>query len=232
MFWGGLLPYLLIGGALLITGAFLVLSNLTAAVVTELLVAMGTIWLVVMLVLMLVTRVCMNISPVERFTDISDQAFLDDFTKAEADICTMLDDVSQFIKNTFGKRGQDNPALPAAAFQAAVAAAKGPTTVCPPQEPPTMVDVDERLDRMERTLLLVIEPQFKTTYDTSVTCNEGFADLSLSLTSRLQQLRATIDLMNSKYLRPIQQKQKDLQSGRVSDCDKKRGAKTAIAPNR
>lgn len=229
MFWGGLLPYLLIGGALLITGAFLALSNLTAAVVTEVLVAMGTIWLVVMLVLVIVSHVCMNISPVERFTDISDQAFLDDVAKAEADICSMLEDVSQFITNTFGKRGQDNPALPAAAFQAALAAANGPTTVCPPA---TMVDAEDRLDRMERTLLLVIEPQFKTTYDTSVTCNEGFADLSLTPVDRLQRLRATIDLMNSKYLRPIQQKQKDLQSGRVSDCDKKKGAKTAITPTR
>jgi len=222
----GLLPFGLIFTALVLTGMYFVFSKLTAEIVTEVLIAMGTIWLVVMLVLVFVTHICMKITPVEHFTDTS--VFMADFTKAETTVCSMMGDLLQFIKNDAGKKGVDNPAIPTATLQLLIDGAGGPVTTCPSPTDSLLTSdiIDDRLSRMERTLERVIEPYFKSTYDKSMSC-EGF-DSPLP-SDRLKKVEALIRQLTVKYLTPIQKKQADLQKGIASDCDKKRGSKAAVS---
>lgn len=243
----GTLPFLLILGAFIVTGVFFFVVQLTPADITEILLAMGTIWLVVILVLVFVSNVCMSISPVERFTDISGQEtivqeFFDAFNKAETTVCSLIADTVTFIKNDVGKKGQDDPSANEDAINDAVSNVDGPITVCPAAGTPTSVDdVDDRLSRMKRTLDQFIETEFKKTYDKAMKCDsesfighivEPFDDAQdkfADFVSRLQDIQTKIGFLTSQYLNPIQQKQKDLKSGKASDCDKQKGAKSSVS---
>jgi hypothetical protein len=137
----------------------------------------------------------------------------------------MIDDATQFIKNDIGHKGLDNPSLITEAIDEAIRKVDGPITSCPPTGPPTTTDeLNERLSRMQHTLDQFLEPILKNTYDKSMNC-DGFADFS---PNRITTIQATIDMLTKKYLAPIQQKQKDLQAGHASDCDKKKGASSAV----
>ncbi len=214
----------------------------------EILLTMGTIWLVVILVLLFVSNVCMSISPVERFMDASGQLFFEDLKKTETAVCKLIADVTIFIKNDNGQKGLDDPSLNDRSINDAVSKVDGPITTCPPTDEPT--DINERLTRMEHTLAQFIDPQLKAAYEKSMKCSsegfmvpasarrrrrglEPFLDLNLNLdlndpVYRLKEIEHTIHNLTVQYLAPIQQKQKDLQSGKVSDCDKQKGSKTAV----
>jgi hypothetical protein len=210
----------------------------------EILLTMGTIWLIVILVLLFVSNVCMSISPIERFTDASGQMFFEDLKKVETAVCKLIADVTIFIKNDNGQKGLDDPSLNDRSINDAVSKVDGPITICPPTDEPT--DINERLTRMENTLAQFIEPQLKATYEKSMKCSsegfmvpasarrrrrgiEPFLDLDLNdPVQRLKEIEHTIHSLTVQYLAPIQQKQKDLQSGKVSDCDKQKGSKTAV----
>ncbi len=209
-------------------GTIFFFLKLTASDMTEILVAMGTIWLVVFVVMLFVANFCLSISPIERFkakhyeefTDFSDEV-----TEAEKTVCEMVDDVIAFIKSRNGPKGLDDPSINTTAIEKAKQAVDGPITTCPESG-----TVEDRLTRMEQTLQQFIEPNLKQTYEMTVVC-ESFASVSDSLVdpaSRLHAIRQTIHTLKAKYLNPIQQKQADLRQGRVSDCDKKRGAITAV----
>ena len=203
----------------------------------EILLTMGTIWLVVILVLLFVSHVCMSISPIERFMD----TFLEDIKKAETAVCKMKEEVIIFIKNDNGQKGLDDPSLNDRSINYAISKVDGPITTCPPTDEPA--DLNEHLTRMEHTLAQFIEPQLKAAYEKSMNCSEGFMvpasarrrrrglepflDLDDSA-QRLQAIEHTLHRLTVQYLAPIQQKQKDLQSGKVSDCDKQKGSKTAV----
>ena len=164
-------------------GAFFLLGRMTADDVTEILIAMGTIWLVVMVVLIFVTQICMSISPREMFAgqETPIQEFFDAFAKAETDVCTMTADIVQFIMNDVGKPGQDDPSLNTAAIQKAVSKVDGPITVCPPAPQPTTVDdINDRLTRMEQTLNQLIEPELKHTYEVTFDKKDCFVDFQES----------------------------------------------------
>ena len=247
----GMIPFLLILGAFIVMGAFFLLERMTANDITEILIAMGTIWLVVMLVLIFVTQICMSISPRERFAsdETPVQQFFDAFAKAESDVCTMTTAVVTFIKNEVGKPGQDDPSLNDKAVQKAVNKVDGPITACPPAPQPTTVDdINDRLTRMENTLNQLIAPELKHTYDVVFDTKDCFRDFLgtktrmhviepfddtqdefVKLTGRLQGIQGTIFSLTSQYLGPIQQKQKDLQGGKASDCDKKKGSKSSVS---
>ena len=231
----GTLPFLLILGAFVVVGAFLLLERLTASDITEILIAMGTIWMIVMVVLIFITQICMSISPTEGFVsgsdsdqELEDQQFFADLAKAESDVCALMAEVITFIKNDVGKPGQDDPSRNDQAIQTAMNKVDGPITVCPPASPPTTIeDANDRLARMEHTLAQFIEPELKHTYE--VTFDKKGCDSFMDYTPRLQAIQDTIKSLTSQYLAPIQQKQKELRSGNVSDCDKKKAASSSVS---
>ena len=195
----------------------------------------------------------------EHFVDASGQEtpvqeFFDAFAKAETDVCTMTADIVTFIKNDVGKPGQDDPSLNDAAIQKAVSKVDGPITVCPPAPQPTTVDdINDRLTRMEQTLNQLIAPELKHTYEVTFDTKDCFVDFLgikelkwrrrrhviepfddpqdefINMVNRLQGIQGTIASLTAQYLAPIQQKQKDLKSGKPSDCDKKKGAKSSVS---
>jgi len=233
----GALPYLLMFGALVFTSVFFFLTKLSLEDITEIIASMGTIWLVIILVLLFVSRVCMSISPVEHFVDA--EADLD---KTEAAACKLITDVRNFITADIGQPGQDDPSLITAAVQKAVDAVNGPITICLTESTstatPNQLSIDDRLARMERTLDQLVEPQLKLAYDKAMTC-EGFASDSLDSVSetveskqkeRLAAIQATIATLTKRYLDPLDQKQAELKAGHLSDCEKRKGANTAIPP--
>ena len=239
----GTLPFLLILGAFITMGVFFFFVQLTASDITEILLAMGTIWLIVMLVLIFVTQVCMSISPRERFVDKETplQAFLDSFAKTEATVCTMVDAVVKFIESDVGQKGQDDPSLNQKAINDALSNVDGPITTCPP--PSSVNDYNDRLSRMQRTLDQFIKPELKKTYDKvfdqkgcdnfvgSMVPIEPFDNPEsefIMMVAQLQIIQSTIVSLTNQYLAPIQQKQKELQSGKASDCDKKKGAHSSV----
>ena len=231
----GALPYLLILGALIFTGVFLFITKLSAGDLAEILVAMGTIWLVIILVLVFVSRVCMSISPVEHFVDADES----DIDKTEAAVCKLIQDVRNFITADIGQPGQDDPSLITTAMQKAVDTVNGPITICLSEATvQSERSIDDRLARMERTLAQLVEPHLKMAYDKAMTC-EGFASDSVDSVSetvesnqkeRLAAIRATIATLTKRYLDPLDQKQAELKAGHLSDCEKRKGANTAIPP--
>ena len=211
----GFLPFLLILGAALVVGVFFVFSKLTSDAATEIISAVATILLLVMLVLIVVTRLCLRITPVEHFDDTTAIGV------AEAKVCHLIDAVNKYIQSDLGKSGHDDPSLVVNAQAAAAAAVDGGVTKCP--SPIGLTD-DERLTRMERTLEQLVEVQLKIAYDKAMTC-EGFV---ASNEERLVAIHQTVDRLTKKYIDPLNQKVEDLKSGKVSACERRKGAATAI----
>lgn len=233
----GFLPFMLILGGFLIMGAVLFLMKLTANDMTEILLAMGTIWLVIIIVLIFVSNVCMSISPIqERFyaSHISNEIqehFYDSstvdiqaFNTAEESVCEMMATVISYIRND---ASQQSPDAITEAIQQAITNAGGPITRCPSQpvvtETTSEKELDERLTRMENSLNGLIKPGVQKPF-AAIQCTEGFTDIG----SRLAAVQQTIKTLQSQYLDPIQQKQRDLQCGRISDCERKKGMTTIV----
>ena len=205
-------------------GAVLFLMKLTANDMTEILLAMGTIWLVVIIVLIFVSNVCMSISPIqERFYD-SSTVDIQAFNTAEESVCEMMATAISYIRNDASQQGPD---AITGAIQQAITNAGGPITRCPSQpvvtETTSEKELDERLTRMENSLNGLIKPGVQKPF-AAIQCTEGFADIG----SRLAAVQQTIKTLQSQYLDPIQQKQRDLQCGRLSDCERKKGITTIV----
>ena len=211
----GFLPFLVIGAALLVTyGLFVLNAAMVSEIMAEILVAMGAIWLVVMSVLIFMTFFCMDIYPIEQFTD-----FEKDMTKTEASICKLKEEVRKFIASEIGQPGQDDPSLIAKAMDVGA-----PLTDCNQALP-----LNERFARMERTLLFA-EQVLKRTYDKVMKC-EGFEPFQGEFENneeRLKLIQAKVYSLTKMYLDPLLQNQSDLQKGIISDCNKRRGASVAI----
>jgi len=261
----GLMPFVIILGSMIITGVLflvLVLLSKTSAILSpealaEILFAMGSILLGVMLVLTIM-RVsgCGRVSPYEAFTVQENPS--ESLNALEAEVCKQLREVFVFKQSDLGKAAIDNPLLLADAIYGMVQAAVGPITECtaplplpssdisiPPLTPTGIPVSDEmflthneqiadRLDRAYRTLKFVVEPQAAATFATTDTCstktneNEAFDDLTPSAaTTLINQLTECVSLaasIRSRYLDPIARKQADLRAGRLSDCDRQKGA--------
>lgn len=189
----------------------------------------------VLLITLLLCLFCVQIRPRELFVDVgaSDPTtqLLADISAAEADVCKLITRADQFIQNDVGKAGQDDPTLVTAAQQKA----RGDTdmVVCG-GDLADQLEIDHRLRRMEETLRAFTEPEFSRTYDATVPCHEGFVDISdeaeiASARQRLAAIRTTIQEQQRKYLGPIDAKTAAMQRGDLSDCERRRGAKTATA---
>ena len=189
----------------------------------------------VLLLTLLLCLLCVQTQPRELFVDagVSDPTsqLLADISAAEVDVCKLITRADQFIQNDVGKAGQDDPSLITAAQQKA----RGDTdmVVCGGDET-AQLEIDHRLRRLEETLRAFTGPEFKRTYDATVPCREGFVDISeeaevASARQRLAAIRATIQEQQQKYLGPIDAKTAAMQRGDLSDCERRRGAKTATA---
>jgi hypothetical protein len=185
----------------------------------------------VLLLMLLLCLFCVQIRPRELFVDVSGSdsttALLADISAAEADVCKLITRADHFIQNDVGKAGQDDPSLIMAAQQKA----RGDTdmVVCGGDET-QQLEIDHRLRRLEETLRAFTGPEFKRTYDATVPCREGFLDISEEAArQRLVVIRATIQEQQRKYLGPIDAKVAAMKRGDLSDCERRRGAKTATA---
>lgn len=196
---------------------------------------------VIMIVGLIVGMICMRISPVERFEDVAPvtlEALGPRVEALEKEACDLITRTDQFIQNDVGKPGQDDPSLVTAAQQKARAALPGPMTDCPATASPLqglsaeiLADLENRVTRLETTVLTFTLSEIQRTYDTTTKC-EGFVDgvdPVAALADRITALEASVNLQKSKLLKAIDDKTAALQRGEVSDCDKKRGGKTAIA---
>ena len=209
------LPFLIIGVALIATFALFVLdAALTSEVITELLISMGSIWLIIIAVLLFVSFYCMEIHPIEHFADTIDQT--------EAAICKLKEHIRTFVASDLGKAGQEEPTLISQRMNVG-----SPTVAC---DSTTQLTMEERLTRMEITLDKLAEPELKKTYDATMKC-EGFATPLANPNDpkdRLSAIQTKLSTLTSMYLDPILQNQRDLQNGILSDCNKKRAADAAI----
>lgn len=245
----GALPFLLIVAAAIGVGLTYLSAKFTIDDMGEIMIAVGTILMVSVVVMVFVTQFSGAIRPYEQFADISGltvlhtendeiQQLLVSITEAEADVCNLITRTDKFIQSDVGKAGSDNPALVAQAQEKARAAVGGPLTDCGASWPDVsgaaaLTEAANRLTRMEATLKSFTEPELESTYNRTVPCQEGFADVSgesvlAPLKARLAAVQTTIQTQKTKYLKPIDDKNAALQRGEVSDCDKKRGAKVAV----
>ncbi len=197
---------------------------------------------------MVVTLFCQSIRPYEQFVDISGstiepseasiERLLKDITATETDVCNLITRTDKFIQNDVGKAGQDDPQAIRDAIAAARQSVGGPLTDCSIEWPTdisgALDEADNRLTRMEATLKSYTGPEIEKTYNATVPCQEGFQNpnskqMVSELNARLSAIQNTISVQRSKWLKPIDDKTAALQRGEISDCDKKRGAKSAIA---
>ena len=218
----GLFPFavILLGGVILFV-AFLFM-RLSANDMTEILLSVGTILLIVIFVMVFVVSVCASINVREGFADITKG----ELEALEKQVCTLMASSDMYITNDVGQAGQDNPAVLAKAKQDA----RGSGTMPECELTPTVIG--DRISRMERALGVFTGPQLKKTYDKTVPCTvEGFADAAKpigSFTDRLQAIKNLIETQTKQYLTPIEQKEKDVKAGKLSDCEKKKGASAAV----
>jgi hypothetical protein len=216
----GLLPFIImLMGGIVILVAY-VLQRLTADDIAEILLSAGTIWLIVIAVMVFVGLVCAGIQVREGFDSVK----MADIEGLEKEVCALVASSDSYIMNDVGQPGQDNPAVLAAAKQKARGSA--PITVCDL----TSTQMEDRISRIENTLKNFTGPQLKKTYDTVIPCEEGFAGVEpASLSSRLKKIKDTIAAQKTGLLSPIQKKEADVKAGKLSECEKKKGANAAIA---
>ncbi len=208
----------------------------------------GALMLIVVVVTMIVAFVigaaCMRISPRERFVDVESPSVEDIAARVDAlekEACDLITRTDQFIQNDVGKPGQDDPSLITAAQQKARAALPGPITDCPSTatalqglSAEIVSDLENRVTRLETTLTKFTLPELQRTYDTSVKC-ETFVDVTATvdpmsaLVARVDALETAVTDQKTKLLKPIDDKTAALQRGELSDCDRKKGGKTAMA---
>lgn len=189
---------------------------------------------------------CVTPRPREMFADLSASgiaALQADVAAAEVDVCKYITRADQFIKSDVGPAGTTDPSLVTAAEAKAregvnmvlcsdgVPAASGLDPSA--DELAIRTDLENRIARLESTVAGLTGVVFKRAYDETVPCKEGFVAASVpsvaDLQERVNAVRAVVADQKTKYLDPIDQKTADLQAGRASDCDKRRGAKLSAA---
>jgi hypothetical protein len=246
-----LIPFALILGAGLATWITTLGGKLTAEDAKQLVLYVLIIVAIVAIVSMVARALCYQIRTEERFADISDpvQALWTAVGQTEKSICKLIGQTDNYIRSGIGPKGKDDPSLVTTAQQDARADAGGPLTDCTATWPTTVADVssqtldetmsqlDDRITQMETTLKGFSAPVLTKAYQSTVECStesfvvyEPFVATSIvALQDRLKEVKASIDYQEKKLIGGMEQKKKDLQAGKASDCDKQRGAKTAMA---
>lgn len=217
---------------------------------------LGIMIVITLAVLVLVKNTCQVIHPTERFdnTPIPLTTFIQQILATEKEVCLLITQTDKFIQGDQGSAGHKDPTLVEAAQQKARAAVVDPLTkaVVPLTDCGTPWDASEvanRISRLELTLKMFTGPEIQKTYNSTVPCNESFVSGSgpvepvemadPALVQRLAAINEVINMQRTQWLVPINQKIKDLRSGKASSCDKKKGStagqaaissKTAPAP--
>ena len=245
----GATPFMILVAAGLLVGAGTLFKLLGPDSIKQLVFLGVGLWLFVMLVLLLITNVCGRIRPQELFADGDGSAtakdpyhvLIRDITLAETDVCLLMTRTDQFVIGAVSTPGKDNRSAAVSAIEAARTPTGGVMTLCPSTWPKDLTDHDavlgeaaNRLARMESTLKNYTEPELLRTYKQVVPCesfatdDNGAEEQRLTvlgqLRDRLDAINATITAQKKNLLRPIDNKQKDLKAGKVSDCEKSRGA--------
>ena len=253
----GAIPFGVVGLAAVVIAIglaiFIFVSNLSADDITEIVIAMVTIWLIVVSIMFFIGRFCGGIRPYERFVDslpLSLSLSLPlTLEEAEKRTCALIAEVDKFIESDVGIAGIDSPWLVKEAKQKARDAVNMPMPECLSEtkteekqltnnpacpcpcpiketEAEKPIDDEERLKRIQAALTMFTGPQLKATYDISMRC-EGFtSEKDNKLT--LDAIKAILEEQETKLLAPILQKQVDLKAGKLSDCDRQRGADAAV----
>lgn len=228
----GLAPFAIILIAAVVAALFMFSGRLTAEEASDIAFSVLMISAGIWVIAIFAQMICLNVRPYEQFEDASthkekEAALLAGITAAEKSVCTLITRTNKFIAADQGHAGQQNPDLITQAQQKAVAAAGGPLVDCDTTDV-SGSDAENRISRLETTLNNFTGPEIVKTYNNTVPCQpEGFAD-NPSLEKRLEAIQALIKEQETKYLKPIDQKTEQLRKGQASDCDKQRGAKTAV----
>jgi hypothetical protein len=179
---------------------------------------------------------CLSPRPREMFQDVpapvSGQLarLRADVAEAEEFVCKYITRADQFISGDVGPAGTKDPSLVSAAEAKAREGVN--MALCSDDASDDLVTLESRIERLESTLSGFTGVVFKHSYDETVPCKEGFLDAAAPdpavLERRLAAIRTTIDDQKTTYLDPIDQKTADLQAGKASDCDKRRGATLVV----
>lgn len=196
----GALPYMLILGAATATGFLFLLSRLTVQDASEIIVAMATIWLVVMLVLIFVSQFCMNIRPMERFEDKG----LREIEALENEVCQVIKNIEEYVQSKYGQKGIDNPSLITNSMYLTGADCR-----------PGSGSVDARLQTMERALGLMLESPLQQAA-TALSCDPPEIQEPQLQKWRLDRIQKQIDFYRKTYLVPLAAEQDKLKSGIIS----------------
>ena len=204
---------------------------------------------ITLVVLVIVKNTCQVIHPTEQFDNapIPLTTFIQQVLATEKEVCTLITQTDKFIKGDQGSAGHKDPTLVEAAQQKARAAVVDPLTkeVVPLTDCGTPWDASEvanRISRLELTLKMFTGPEIQKTYNSTGPCNESFVSGSGSapasgpeemadpaLVQRLAAINEVINMQRTQWLVPINQKIKDLRSGKASSCDKQKGSTTGQA---
>ena len=192
----GFIPIIVIGIALAILGILFLVVKLPAEVLVELLISAGTIWLIVIAVLLFVGMACASIQVRELFEDGSVSS--EDLAALEKKVCVLMTASDKAIASDVGQPGQDDPAVLNTALTAARGSAPVPVCEMNPNE------VESRISRMENALTNFTGPQLKKTYDKTIPCSsEGFETQKGAFAARLQAINRLVDQQTSTLLVPI-----------------------------
>lgn len=199
-------------------------------------------------ILLFIGTTCMEIRPTEQFADMEkegtpkketeedkgDRELIHGIMMADAEVCKLMTRADHFIQGNVGHPGIENPSLVTDAQEKA--RGPGPIVECTHKKDDsiTLQDADNHLTRLENTLQAFTGPTFQTAYNNTVICKEDFTGTEKppvnreQLQERLKKMNATITEQQKRLLDPIDAKTAALRRGEVSDCDKRRGAKTQL----
>jgi hypothetical protein len=202
-------------------------------------------------ILLFIGTTCMEIRPTEQFADMEkedtpkketeedkeDRELLHGIAMADAEVCKLITRADHFIQGNVGHPGIENPSLVTDAQEKA--RGSGPIVECTTHastkdDSITLEDAENHLTRLENTLQAFTGPTFQTAYNNTVICKEDFTGTEKppvnrkQLQERLKKVNTTIAEQQKRLLDPIDAKTAALRRGEVSDCDKRRGAKTQL----
>jgi energy-coupling factor transporter transmembrane protein EcfT len=236
----GLSPFIIMAIIGILFAFYFVASKLQAEDLSYVFTALGIIVVITFGVLIFIKSSCGAIHPTERFDNppVPLTTFIQDVLDTEKKVCTLITQTDKFIKGDQGSAGHKDPTLVTAAQEAARAAVIDPDSkeVVPLTDCGTPWDASEvanRISRMELTLKMFTGPEIQKTYNATVPCNESFVSGSGPepvemadpvLIQRLAAVNAVIVAQQTDWLVPINQKMKDLRSGKASSCDKQKGS--------
>jgi hypothetical protein len=209
------LPFGLIFSGAAVMAIIFFLSKLTPNDASEIIMAMVAIWLTVMLVLLVVSRFCMNIRPTEHFEDKGALAVEDERIPAlEKQVCQTLTDIEEYVKSKYGQEGIDNPSL-----------VENSMYLMAEKCAPRTGSSNSRIQAMERSLGLLLEqPLYQATV--ALECDPPAIQAPRLQKWRLDRIEKQIEYYRNTYLKPLTEAQNKLKTGVISQKCKDLAKKT------